>query len=327
MSFRRALTFLIFAAFCNTARAQMPDVGRSADFPSRTVHIIVPFPAGGPTDVLARFLGQHLSKQWNQSVVIENRPGANSAIGAQQVARAAPDGHTLLMAMDTTLVMNPIVTSQLQYKAEDFALISLAAVNTSILVVPAGGPKTIQELVEKGRANPGKLNYGAGIVPTRLAAFLFNKLAGIEAVFVPYKGSSDVVQGLLDGSIDYAVDGIAPHLPLIQDGKLRALAKLNEKPLASLPDVKPLREASGIAGISEMSTWVGIVAPAGTPPAVIEKIRRSVVSATNDSEIQAKLMPLGIVTTNSTPEDFASFVREEREKWAPIVRESGIAIN
>lgn len=318
---------LAFAAACHPAHAQESSEARVRDYPSMPVRIIVPFPAGGPTDVLARFLGQHLSQQWKQGVVIENRPGANSAIGAQQVARAAPDGYTLLMAMDTTLVMNPIVTTQLSYKPEDFALISMAAVNTSILVVPANGPKTVQELIEKGRRNPGRLNYGAGIVPTRLAAFLFNKQAGIDAVFVPYKGSSDVVQGLLDGSIDYAVDGIAPHLPLIQDGKLRALAKLNGKPLSSLPDVRPLPEASGLPGLGDMSTWVGIVAPAGTPPALVRKIGAAVREASRDPDIEKKLLPLGIVMTSSTPEEFSTFVRSERQKWSPIVRESGVPIN
>ncbi|MDH7796015.1 MULTISPECIES: tripartite tricarboxylate transporter substrate binding protein [unclassified Beijerinckia] len=298
-----------------------------ASYPDRPVKIVVPFPAGGPTDVIARFLGQNLSEQWKTGVVIENRPGANSAIGAAVVASAQPDGYTLLMAMDTTLVMNPITTSNLTYKVEDFTTISMAAVNTSILVVPAGGPKTVEELIAKGRANPGKLNYGGGIIPTRLAGVLFNKMAGIDAVFVPFKGSSDVVQGLLDGSIDYAVDGVAPHLPLIQDGKLRALAKLNNRTLASLPDLKPLSETPGLRDIGEMSTWVGVVAPTGTPSGIVDKVQKAVVHATQDKVIQDKLLPLGIVTVNSTPEEFATFVKTERQKWEPILRESGITMN
>lgn len=321
----RVAAALCFALLTQAANAQSrPDP--AATYPDKPVRIIVPFPAGGPTDVLARFVGQHLGTQWGKGVVIENRPGANSAIGAQQVARAAPDGYTLLMAMDTTLVMNPMVTSNLSYQVKDFALITMAAVNTSILVVPANGPKTIEELIAKARANPGKLNYGAGIVPTRLAAFLFNKIAGIDAVFVPYKGSSDVVQGLLDGSIDYAVDGIAPHLPLILDGKLRALAKLNNRELESLPDVQPLSAVAKMPELGEMSTWVGVVAPAGTPPAIFAKIQKAVKLATDDAEIQKKLLPLGIVAVNSTPEQFAGFVASEIQKWAPIVRESGVAV-
>lgn len=322
MRFRFAMAWALSLACVVSAAPSAADV-----YPSRPVRIVVPFPAGGPTDVLARFLGQHFSQQWSQGVVIENRAGANSAIGAQVVARAAPDGYTLLMAMDTTLVLNPLVTTQLQYKLEDFTLVSLAAVNTSILVVPANGPKTVQELIEKGRAQPGKLNYGAGIVPTRLAAFLFNKSSGVEAAFVPYKGSSDVVQGLLDGSIDYAVDGIAPHLALVQEGRLRALAKLNERPLESLPDLKSLRALTGRAELGDMSTWVGLVGPAGMPAPIVETLRRAIAAAAQDKEIERKLLPLGIVATHGTPAEFAAFVRAEREKWAPLVQESGIVVN
>ncbi|MDB5571439.1 MAG: Tripartite-type tricarboxylate transporter, receptor component TctC [Hyphomicrobiales bacterium] len=326
MIVRRALAVLAFAALGFSASAQTADRD-AAEFPSRPVRIVVPFPAGGPTDVLARFLGQHLSEQWGKGVVIENRPGANSAIGAQAVAHAQADGYTLLMAMDTTLVMNPIATSQLSYKVADFAPISMAAVNTSVLVVPANGPKTVQELIAKGRANPGKLNYGAGIIPTRLAAILFNKQAGVEATFVPYKGSSDVVQGLLDGSIDYAVDGIAPHLALIKDGKLRALAKLNNRQLDSLPGVEPLAQVANMPSLGEMSTWVGVVAPAGTPRAIVDKIQKSVALATQDKAMQSKLLPLGIVAVNSTPEEFDAFVKSETAKWGPVLRESGITMN
>ena len=322
--FARAALVLTLAFCAGPALAQAQT---ATTFPDRPVKIVVPFPAGGPTDVLARFLAQNLSEQWGKSVVIENRPGANSSVGAAQVAGAQPDGYTLLMAMDTTLVMNPVTTTSLSYKPEDFVTISLAAMNTSILVVPANGPKTVEELIAKGRANPGKLNYGAGIIPTRLAAILFNRQAGIDAVFVPFKGSSDVVQGLLDGSIDYAIDGIAPHLPLILDGQLRALAKLNDKPLQSLPDLKTLNQMPGLKDIGEMSTWVGVVAPVGTPAAVVDKIQKSVVRATEDAEIRKKLLPLGIVAVNSTPKQFDDFVKAERAKWTPILLQSGIAIN
>lgn len=311
--------------FGQTASSQTQTAATT--FPDHPIRIVVPFPPGGPTDVLARFMGKNLSDQWGKGVIIENRPGANSAIGAAAVAGAPADGYTLLMAMDTTLVMNPITTSVLPYKPEDFVTISLAAVNTSILVVPANGPKNVAELIAKGRANPGKLNYGGGIVPTRLAAVMFNKQAGIDAVFVPFKGSADIVQALLDGSIDYAIDGIAPHLPLILDGKLRALAKLNNKPLASLPDLKPLNEMPGLKDIGEMSTWVGVVAPVGTPAPIVDKIQKAVVQATQDQEMQKKLLPLGIVAVNSTPKEFDDFVKAERAKWGPVLRESGIPLN
>lgn len=320
-----ALVALIAAApfMIENALAQ----GAEAFYPDRAVKIVVPFPAGGPTDVIARFLGQNLSEQWGKGVVVENRAGGNSAIGAAVVANAEPNGYTLLIAMDTTLVMNPITTTSLPYKVEDFATISLAAIGSSLLVVPTNGPKTVEELIAKGRANPGKLNYGAAIIPNRLAAVLFNKMTGIDAVFVPFKGSSDVVQALLDGSLDYAIDGVTLQLPLIQDGKLRGLAKLNNRALASLSDLKPLNETPGLKDIGEMSTWVGVVAPAGTPRSIIDKIQTAVARAAQDKGMQNKLAPLGIVSVSSTPEEFTSLVGAERRKWEPILRESGIALN
>jgi tripartite-type tricarboxylate transporter receptor subunit TctC len=222
-------------------------------FPSRPIRIIVPFPAGGPTDILARVIGQRMSEDWGQPVLIENRPGANTAIGAQQVARAAPDGYTLLAAMDTTLVMNPAAAKNLPYDPfRDFAAVTLAAKNTSLLTVRADdGPrtvKTIGELIAGAKRNAGKLNYGAGIITTRLAGYLFNREAGIDVQLVPYKGSADVVQGLLTGAVDYIIDGVASSLPLIQSGTFRALAKLNSRPLPALPDVQPLSVAGGLAG-------------------------------------------------------------------------------
>lgn len=314
----------ICAAFtCDNVAGQAAAQGQA--YPVRPVRLVVPFPAGGPTDVLARVLAQHMSERWEQGVVIENRPGAGSAVAAAAVARSEPDGYTLLMAMDTTLVMNPLAMKSISYKAEDFAPISLAASNTSILVVPANGPKTVEELIAKGRANPGKLNYGAGIITTRLGAFLFSKLGGLKAVSVPYNGSAEVVRALLDGSIDYAVDGIAPHLPQIADGKLRALAKLDSKPIESLPDLQPLDQLAKMPELADISTWVGVVAPAGAPRYVIDKVREGVVQATNDAAIRRKMAPLGITVTNSTPEEFAALIKSETRRWEPVVKESGFA--
>jgi tripartite-type tricarboxylate transporter receptor subunit TctC len=297
-------------------------------FPSRPVKLIVPFPPGGPTDLMARVYGQKLSEQWGQPVVIENRAGGNSAIGAQQTARAAPDGYTLLVAMDTTLVMNPITTANLPYDAlKDFAPISLTAQNTSLLIVRADGPATAQELVAKAKANPGKLNYGAGIITTRLAGYLFSRLAGIETVFIPYKGSSEVVQGLLTGSIDFSIDGVSASLPLIRQGKFRALAKLNNRPLAALPELRPLSEVANLPALGEISTWAGLVAPAGTPPAVIDKIQRDVARVAADPEVSGKLQNFGIVAVSSTPMEFERYYRGELDRWSKVFKDSGITLN
>src|SRR5437879_2131018 len=185
---------LFLAALATSAAAQ---TDAAQNFPSRTIRIIVPFPAGGPTDINARVIAQKMSEDWKQPVVIENRPGANTAIGAQIVAKAEPDGYTLLAAMDTTLVMNPATASApLTYDPfKDFATVTLTAKNTSLLTVRAAdGPESVKELIARAKAAPGKLNYGAGIITTRLAGYLFAKSAVIEVQLIPYKGSADVVQ-------------------------------------------------------------------------------------------------------------------------------------
>jgi len=305
------------------AQAQL----QAGAFPNRAVKLIVPFPPGGPTDLMARVFGQKLSERWGQPVVIENRAGGNSAIGAQQTAKSSPDGYTLLVAMDTTLVMNPITTKNLPYDAlKDFAPISLTAQNTSLLIVRADGPATVQELIAKAKANPGKLNYGAGTITTRLAGYLFSRLAGIDTVFIPYKGSAEVVQGLLTGSIDFSIDGVSASIPLIKDGKLRALAKLNNRPLPSLPDLKPLSVAANLPELGEISTWAGLVAPIGTPTAVVERIQRDVAAVAADPEVGAKLQGFGIVAVSSTPSEFDRYYRGEIDRWSKVFKDSGITL-
>jgi tripartite-type tricarboxylate transporter receptor subunit TctC len=297
-------------------------------FPTRPVKLVVPFPPGGPTDLMARLYGQKLSESWGQPVVIENRAGGNSAIGAQQVAKSAPDGYTLLVAMDVTLVMNPISSTNLPYDArKDFAPISLTAQNTSLLIVRADGPRSVPELIAKAKGSPGKFNYGAGIITTRLAGYLFSRLAGIDTVFIPYKGSSEVVQGLLTGSIDFSIDGVSASLPLIKEGKLRALAKLNDRPLPALPDLQPLSVAANLPELGEISTWAGLVAPAGTPPAIVARIQRDVAAVAADPEVGAKLQAFGIVATSSAPSEFDRYFRSELERWSTVFRDSGITLD
>jgi tripartite-type tricarboxylate transporter receptor subunit TctC len=300
-----------------------------SDFPNRPVRIVVPFPAGGPTDVNMRIVGQKLSEIWGQGVVIENRPGANTGIGAQAVAKSPADGYTLLAAMDTTLVMNPATGAAMNYDPfKDFAAITLTAKNTSLLTVRASdGPKTIQELIARGKASQKKLNYGAGIIITRLAGATFAKAAGIEVVLVPYKGSAEVVQGLLTGSVDFIVDGIAPSLPLIKGGQFRPLAKLNNRPLSMLPDLQPLSVAAGLPQIGEMSSWIGLVAPAGTPPAIVQKIQQDVVRAYADAAVADRLEKAGIFAVTTTPKEFDAFFRSEAERWTKIYKDSGIKLD
>jgi len=324
---RLVALWLLLPLVTGGALAQSPDAAKN--FPDRTVRIIVPFPAGGPTDILARVIGQRMSEDWGQPVVVENRPGGDTVIAAQQVAKAAPDGYTLLAAMDTTLVMNLATKKSLPYDPyRDFAYITMASQNTSLLSVRAeDGPKTVKELIAKAKASPGRLNYGAGIITTRLAGYLFAREAGIEVQLIPYKGSSDVVQGLLTGAVDFIVDGIAAALPLVQSGKVRALAKLNSRPLPALPEVQPLAVAAGLPALEDISSWTGLVAPAGTPRAIVEKIQREVAAMFSDPAVFKKLENSGITAVSSTPEEFEAFFRKEALRWDSAFKESGIKLD
>jgi tripartite-type tricarboxylate transporter receptor subunit TctC len=318
---------LVYALAITVASAQgTPELQA---YPNRTVRIIVPFPAGGPTDILSRVVAQRLSEVWGQPVVVENQPGANTAIAAARVAKMPADGYTLFAVMDVTMVLNPITSKNLAYDPlKDFAPITLASKNTSLLSVRAeDGPKSVKELIARAKANPGKLNYGAGIITTRLAGYLFNREAGLDVQYIPFQGSPPTVQGLLTGAVDYIVDGAATSLPLIQAGKLRALAKLNSRPLPALPDVKPLAVEAGIPALEDISTWIGLVAPAGTPRDIVDKVQGEIVKMYADPVIADKLEKSGISTASSTPEEFAAFVRKELDRWGQVFKDSGIQLN
>ncbi len=297
-------------------------------YPNRTIRIIVPFPAGGPTDILSRVIAQKMSEAWGHPVVVENRPGADTAIGAVQVAKAAPDGYTLLAAMDTTLVMNPATKTSLPYDPfKDFTSVTLAAKNTSLLTVRAAdGPKTIPELIARAKKS-GRMNYGAGIITTRLAGYMFNRAAGIQVQLIPYKGSAEVVQGLLTGAVDYIIDGTASSLPLIKSGKFRSLAKLNNRPLPALPDLPPLAEAAGMPELDDISSWIALVAPAGTPRAIVERLQGKVAAIYADPATNERLIAAGINPVSSTPEEFDAFFRKEAARWTKVFKESGIKLN
>ena len=289
----------------------------------------MPFPPAGPTDILCRVIAQRMSEDWSSPVVIENQPGANSAIAAARVARMAPDGYTLLAAMDVTLVLNPLINKALAYDPlKDFAPITLASKNTSLLSVRAAdGAQTVAELIARAKANPGKLNYGAGILTTRLAGYLFNREAGISVQYIPFNGSAPTVQGLLTGAVDYIVDGTAASLPLIASGQLRALAKLNSRPLPALPEVRPLALEAGLPALDDISTWIALVAPAGTPRAVTEKLRREVLAIYADPAIADQLERAGISIATSTPEELTAFVQSELARWGAVIKDSGLAFN
>lgn len=294
-------------------------------YPNRAIRILVPFPPGGPADMIARLIGQRMNEDWAQPVLIENRPGGNTAIGAQAVARSPANGYTLLAAMDTTMVMNPLVTPNLPYDPlKDFAPITLLTRNISLVVVRSDGPTTIEELIAKARAHPGKLNMGAGTITSRLGALAFAKAAGIDVQLVPFKGSTEIGQAVLAGTVDFALDSTGTSLPLIQGGHYRALAKYSNRPLAILPELPSLSVAANLPELDESSTWVALVAPAGTPSAIIDKIHREVTRIYADAALMAKLEKVGIEPTGSrSPAEFDAFIRRETDRWSKVLKDSG----
>jgi tripartite-type tricarboxylate transporter receptor subunit TctC len=316
----RAIALALLALLTGSAFAQeRPDA-----FPSRSIKIVVPFPAGGPSDVLARLIGQKMTEDWGKPVVIDNRPGANTVIGAQLVAKAAPDGYTLLMAIDSTLTMNQYLYRTPPYDPfNDFAPITLVGKTLQILMVnSASEVKTVNDLIAKAKAMPGKLNYGAGTITTRLTGFLFNKAAGVSTTLVPYNGSAEVTQGLLTRSVDFTFDGTSAASSLIQSGQFRVLAKFDRRPFPPAPDAPAIQTV--LPQLDEISVWLGLVAPRGTPAAVTEKLQAEVAKALADPAIKAKADAAGLFPTTSTPAEFSAFIRKEAERWSTVVKETGM---
>jgi tripartite-type tricarboxylate transporter receptor subunit TctC len=257
--------------------------------------------------------------------VVDNRPGANTLIGAQFVAKADPDGYTLLMAIDSTLVMNQYLYANLPYDPiKDFAPITLTAKTTDLLVVNAASDiKTAKDLIAKAKASPGKLNCGAGTITTKLTCVLFARKAGLDTVLLPYNGSAEVAHGILTKSVDFVFDGPSAVLPLIKSGDLRAIAKLDGRLFPALPDVPNLVDATGI-DLGDVTVWLGLVAPRETPQPIIAKLATEVTKILSDPAIKAKADAAGISPVTSSPAEFATFIQHEAARWPPVVKASGM---
>jgi tripartite-type tricarboxylate transporter receptor subunit TctC len=324
MTGENAMRRIRLALLVLSALAATPALAQES-YPSRPIHIIVPFPAGGPSDVLARLVGDKMSADFRQAVVIENRPGANTVIGAEAVAKANADGYTLLMAIDSTLVMNQYLYTKLPYDPiKDFAPITLVAKTIGLLVVNAQSDlKSVKDLVAKAKGAPGKLNYGAGTISTKLQGYLFNEAAGVDTLLVPYNGSSEVAHGILTKSVDFVFDGPSAELPLIQSGDLRALAKLDARPFPALPDLPTLDDAAGLH-LGDLTVWLGLVAPHGTPAPIIDKLQGETAKILTDPDVKARADAVGLFPSSSTPAEFAAFIHNEAARWQPVVKKSGL---
>ncbi|HMA72143.1 MAG TPA: tripartite tricarboxylate transporter substrate-binding protein [Xanthobacteraceae bacterium] len=312
------LLFLTALLCCPAAAQDRPDT-----YPSRSIRIVVPFPPGGPADIIARLIGRKMTEDWGQAVIVENRAGANTIIGAQAVAKAAPDGYTLLMAIDSTLVMNQFLYRTLPYDPfSDFAPITTVTKTVSVAAVRAAdGPKSVAELIARARAAPGKLNYGAGTITAQLMGHLFHKAAGLDIVYVPFKGTTETTTGLLTGSVDLIYAATVTVTPLIESGQLRALAKLDSRAPAVLGDLPTLATAAGLPNLDDISIWLGLVAPAGTPSQITDKLARKVAQIMNNPDAIEKSQRIGSYPLTMSPAEFSAFMHKEADRWAKVLKE------
>ncbi len=312
---------VLFAAFAVGASAQT--------YPTKPIRIVVPFPAGGTTDVLARAAAQKLTEALGQAAVVDNRPGAGGNIGAELVAKSPPDGYTLLMGTVGTHAINPSLYPKMPYDhVRDFVPIILVAGVPNVLVINPSLPvNSVQELIAYTKANPGKLNFASSGNGTsiHLSAELFKTMAGVQMAHIPYKGSAPALQDLVGGQVQLMFDNLPSALALIKAGRLKALAVTSKERAAVLPDVPTIAE-SGLPGF-EASSWFGLLAPAGTPQPVIAKLNAEIAKWLATPEAKEKLLAQGAIVAGGTPEDFARHIAAETGKWQKVVKESGAKID
>ena len=294
--------------------------------PDKPVRVLVPFPAGAGVDIVARMIGQPLTEVWGQAVVIDNRPGAGGTIACELAAKAAPDGHTLLLGNVSTLAMAPSLYKKVNYDpVKSFAPVTLVNTSANVLVVHPNVPAaTTQALIALAKARPGQINYasaGSGTSP-HLAAELFKSMAGINLVHVPYKGSPQALTDLLGGQTQLMFASLVSALPHIRQSRLRALGVTSLRRAAALPEVPAISEA-GLRGY-DVSVWQGVVAPAGTPPAVIAQLNRQIAAILQTPDIRERLAVQGLEAVTNTPRDFGNYIAAEVSKWAAVIRQAGV---
>lgn len=299
-----------------------------AAFPDRPLRMVVPFPAGGAADVMARGLAQHMGEQLSQQVVIENRGGAGGTMGAEMVARAPADGYTVFFATMGTHAINPSLYPKLRYDpVKDFSPVALTHITPRVLVVgPSIKARSASELIALAKAKPGLITYGSAGngSSSHLSGALFASMAGVDMQHVPYKGSAPLLTDLLSGRVDATFDSYTVYEEFIKTGRVHALGVTSAKRMAALPQIPTLDEA-GLKGY-EVSNWLGVLAPAGTPSEVVARLNGGIVRAMADADLKKQLIALGIEPTASTPEEFSNLIRREIPKWERIVKNSGARV-
>lgn len=308
----RRRAFLALAA----AAAAVPLRAPAQAFPTKPVHIIVPFPPGGGADALARLMQPSLMAIWGQPIIVENRPGASGQIGAEHVASSAPDGHTIMMSSTASLT---------EKNVHRFAPVSLVSASPYVIAAHPSVPvASVRELIEHARRHPGKLSYGSSGVgaASHLSAELFKSLARVDFLHVPYKGTGQAVTDLLAGQIQLMFAPAPTVMPHVQAGKLKALAVTSARRSASLPELPTVAE-SGLPGYEAIG-WFGLLVPAGTPAAVVAKISADANRVLAEPDVRQKLLSVGAEPSGNTPEEFARFIRADQAKWSRLMAERGI---
>jgi len=324
--FARWLIAVIVCAFLAPAQAQT--------WPSKPVRIVVPFPPGGTTDIVARSIGVELQRMWQHAVVIENRPGAGGNIGADLVAKATPDGYTLLMGTVGTHAINKALFEQNGAKmpfdpAKDFVPITLAAGVPNVMVINPKLPvNTVAEFIAYAKARPGQLNMASSGNGTsiHLSGELFKTVTGVYMVHFPYRGSAPAITDLIAGNMNVMFDNLPSALPHIKSGRLKALAVTSRTRSPALPDVPTIEEAAGLKGF-DASSWFGLFAPAGTPRTIVDKIQADVAKALAQPEVRERFIAQGADPGGNTSDQFAAFIRAETDKWTRVVKFSNAKVD
>jgi tripartite-type tricarboxylate transporter receptor subunit TctC len=321
-------TLKILAAAALVALAPLAAYA-SGPFPSKQIRFVVPYPPGGPLDAVARMLGQKVGASIKHPVVVDNVPGAGGNIGAGVVARAAPDGYTLLMGAVATHAINPTLYPSIPYNAEkDFIAVTQLAATPNVLVLNPGVPAgTVAEFIKLAKSQPGKLNFGSGSTGSagHLAGELFKSLAGVDMAHIPYKGAAAAMQDLIGGRVELMFDNLASSLAQVKGGRVKALAVTTAKRSMLAPDLPTIAE-SGLPGF-DISTWFGIFVPAGTPRPVVERLHAEFTRALAAPDVREKMLNLGAEPVGSTPDEFAAYVRAEAAKYAKLVKASGAKVD
>ncbi|HET9576452.1 MAG TPA: tripartite tricarboxylate transporter substrate binding protein [Usitatibacter sp.] len=315
--------FLLALAAAGALAAALPSSAQT--YPSKPIHFVVPYPAGGPLDTVARLLGSKVSESVRQPVIVENKPGAGGNIGADSVAKSAPDGYTILMGAVATHAINPTLYASIPYDAvRDFIPITQVASTPNVLVVnPAIPANNVREFIAYAKANPGKLNFGSGSTGSagHLAGELFDTMAGVKMVHVPYKGAGPAMQDLIGGQIQLMFDNLASSLGQIKAGRVKPLAVTTAKRSALAPDLPTISE-SGLPGF-DISTWFGIFVPAKTPQPIVDRLYAEFTRALALPEVREAMLKLGAEPVGNKPEEFAAYIRSEADKYAKLIKASG----